>query len=147
MALPEVVCGEETQGFQGNQGGGGLGFLVGDDDGDYLPGEEAVSAFGGVPNLAGGCLGRLPLASKGVVHPPWAMVVRWGGGGGGGPAPWWGGGRQGSSHAPSASSPPAATATNITLPVIILSGSLSKDTGNVFTRMFYSINQPFIILP
>ena len=85
MALPEVVCGEDAQGFQGNQGGGGLGFLVGDDDGDYLPGEEAVSAFGGVPNLAGGCLGRLPLASKGVVHPPWAMVVRWGGGGGGGP--------------------------------------------------------------
>ena len=68
-----------------------MGFLVGDDDDDYLPGEEAVSAFGGVPNLAGGCLGRLPLASKGVVgvvQPPWAMVVRWGGGGsGGGPAP------------------------------------------------------------
>ena len=103
-----------------------MGFLVGDDDDDYLPGEEAVSAFGGVPNLAGGCLGRVPLASKGVVgvvQPPWAMVVvgpPWRGGGaptmghgGGGPAPWWGGGRQGSSHAPSASSPPAATAIEV----------------------------------
>ena len=74
LALPEVVCGEDAQDFQGNQGVRGLGFLFGDDDGDYLPGEEAVSAFGGVLNLAGGCLGRVPLASKGVVgvvHPWW----------------------------------------------------------------------------